>query len=144
METVQHSRQANRQTKKRQHNTSYIDGMEGKDAPKNDRRHERFEALIQPQGTIATLDPTPALDETRYQVTPHGTEADADSSAPMTSDQPCGTACGHASSEETTHSFRRAKQRPSISKSPAPIKRVIQTLLEDVLGDNGSAVGHQK
>jgi hypothetical protein len=144
MQTVQHPRQPNLQDKKGQHDGDHLWYMERKGFPKNDYRYERFEALIQSQRTIATLDTTPTLDETRCQIATHRTQADAHPDKSRAPNQQCGTSCRHTSSEEATHGFRRAKQRPSISKSPAPVKRVIQPLLQDILGDDGSAVGNQE
>src|SRR6266581_128092 len=87
METVQHPRQPNIQDKKGQHDGDHLSDAEGKGFSKNDRRYERFEALIQSQCTIATVDTTAALDKTRYQVTTHRTQADVYPSEPRTPHQ---------------------------------------------------------
>jgi hypothetical protein len=118
--------------------------LEGKGRPKNDRRHERFEALIQSQNTIATLDPEPAFDEARHQVATHSTEANECTKEHGTSHKWCGTSCRHTRSKEATQGFRRAKQRPSIIQSPATIDGLIETIFEDITGDDGSAVGNHK
>src|SRR5437762_13818892 len=109
MEMIQHPRQANLQDKKGQHGGDNLGYMKGEGGPKNDRRHERFEALIQSQRTIATLHTASPLDETRYQVTTHRTQADAYPGEPTAPHQQCGTSCRHASSDNATYGFRRAK-----------------------------------